>query len=106
MQAFRIFAVARLMGQGAVLNEPAFSVHNDVSSQYVPAHECRNVKFLFRQSHVERCPPHQRRRRGPRSLRALMRREVLRFTPPVRAHGESGAAPSGAFAGDQKFDFP
>ena len=33
-----------------------------------------------------------------------MRREALRFTPPVRAHCESGAAPSGALAGEQKFD--
>ena len=37
-------------------------------------------------------------------MRAIMRREALRFTPPVRAHGESGAAPSGALAGEQKFD--
>ena len=62
------------------------------------------MNFSFRQFHVERCPPHKRRRRGPRSLQAIMRREALRFTPPVRAHGESGAAPSGALAGEQKFD--
>ena len=53
---------------------------------HVPARPCG----------VERCPPTRRRRRGPRSLRALQRRARQRFTPPSGACGESQAAPLGA----------
>ncbi len=48
-----------------------------------------------RDLHVERCPPHRRRRRGPRSLRALRRRALVRFCPLAGVPGSKpGAAPS------------
>ncbi len=53
---------------------------------HVPAHDSHRV---------ERCPPSRRRRRGPRSLEALMRRSRHRFTPSPGACGEALAVPTG-----------
>ena len=49
---------------------------------------------------VERCPPCKRpRRRGPRSLAALQRRALSRFTPPAGILVKSGSHLPGAPAG-------
>ncbi len=63
-------------------------VEPEFDERHVPARDLR----------AERCPPvsRRRRRRGPRSLQALVRRERLRFTPPSGTLGESGVALSGA----------
>ena len=53
---------------------------------HVPAHEVSEGFVPSQDFHVERC-----RRRGPRSLRALMRRVMHRFTPSAGAPGKSGA---------------
>ena len=58
---------------------------------HVPAHEVSEGFVPLQDFHVERCPPTKLRRRGPRSLRALMRREMHRFTPSAGAPGKSGA---------------
>ena len=46
-----------------------------------PAHEASDGFGSSQDLHVERCLPIKLRRRWPRSLRALMRREMHRFTP-------------------------
>ena len=60
---------------------------------YVPAHEFQYC-FSSREVHVERRPPLQRRRRGPRSVAALKRPQLFRFTTLVGAPGKSGAEPA------------
>ena len=57
----------------------------------VPARDSQEDLFYSHVSHVERCPPSRLRRRGPRSLQAIVRRVEQRFTPSAVAPGKSGA---------------
>ena len=59
----------------------------------VPARESHDEVFPNHVFHAERCPPTKLRRRGPRSLQAIVRRHEHRFTALTVAPGESGAAP-------------
>ena len=59
----------------------------------VPARESQDAVFPNHVFHVERRPPVKLRRRGPRSLQAILRRQEHRFTALTVAPGESGAAP-------------
>ena len=80
---------------------------SEVYILHVPAHEASDGFLSSQGSHVERCPPSKPRRRGPRSLRALMRREEHRFTPSAGAPGESGAVPlAGTPADVQNLELP
>ena len=65
-------------------------------SYHVPAHECQDCSTSC-DVHVERRPPLRRRRRGPRSVAALKRRQTSRFTTLVGAPGKSGAEPASVF---------
>ena len=57
----------------------------------VPARDPHEDLFYSHVSHVERCPLSRLRRRGPRSLQAIVRRVEQRFTPSAVAPGKSGA---------------
>ena len=89
-----------MAGGGALRSSEVYILH-------VPAHEASDGFLSSQGSHVERCPPSKPRRRGPRSLRALMRREEHRFTPSAGAPGESGAVPlAGTPADVQNLELP
>ena len=82
-------------GRRAVRTKPELSVHIDRVSCYVPANEYQDC-FTGRDVHFERCPPIERRRRGPRSVAAFTRRQTFRFTTLVGTPGKLFAEPANA----------
>ena len=62
----------------------------------VSARESQDNVFPTHAFHVGRRPPNTRRRRGPRSLHAIVRRQVHRFIALTVTPGEPGAALSWA----------